>query len=68
MVGTQIIELSGIENGITIDSELEEAYYGDALKNDQMTGEFPVPGSGKTAVSRTGNVNSVSMIPGRVSL
>jgi phage-related protein len=69
LVGTRIIQLTGIENGITLDSELQEAYYGNELKNTQMTGEFPVLGAGNTAVSWTGgSVTSVSVTPRWVSL
>ena len=69
LVGTRIIQLTGIENGITLDSELQEAYYGNELKNTQMTGEFPVLGAGNTAVSWTGgNVMSVMIKPRWVAL
>ena len=69
LVGTQIIEFEGIEDGIILDSELQEAYWNDTLKNSCMTGEFPVLGEGNTAVSWTGgNVTSVSVIPRWVSL
>ena len=69
LVGVQIIELEGIEGGIVLDSELQEAYWNDALKNNCMTGEFPVLGVGNTAISWTGgNVTSVNIIPRWVSL
>ena len=69
LVGTQIIELEGFEDGIILDSELQEAYWNDTLKNSCMTGEFPVLGEGNTAVSWTGgNVTSVSITPRWVSL
>ena len=69
LVGTQIIELEGIENGIILDSELQEAYRNDVLKNGCMTGEFPVLGEGNTAISWTGGtVTQVSVIPRWVSL
>ncbi len=69
LVGTRIIQLSGIEDGIVLDSELQEAYYGNELKNTQMTGEFPVLGPGNTAISWTGwNVTSVKVTPRWVSL
>ena len=69
LVGTQIIELEGIENGIILDSELQEAYWNDVLKNGCMTGEFPVLGEGNTAISWTGGtVTQVSVIPRWVSL
>ena len=69
LVGTQIIELNGIDNGIVIDSELQEAYYGNVLLNSKMTGEFPVLGEGNTAISWTGGtVASASVVPRWVSL
>ncbi len=69
LIGTQIVELEGIEGGIVLDSELKEAYWNDALINSCMTGEFPVLGEGNTAVSWTGgNVTSVSVTPRWVSL
>ncbi len=69
LVGTRIIQLSGIEDGIVLDSELQEAYYGNELKNTQMTGEFPVLGPGNTAISWTGgNVTSVKVTPRWVSM
>ena len=69
LVGTQIIELEGIENGIILDSELQEAYWNDVLKNGCMTGEFPVQGERNTAISWTGGtVLEVKIIPRWVSL
>ncbi len=69
LVGTQIIEVTGIEGGIILDSELQEAYYGNALLNTKMTGEFPVLRGGNTAISWIGgNVTSVSVTPRWVSL
>ncbi|MCR4622877.1 MAG: hypothetical protein K5663_12430 [Clostridiales bacterium] len=69
LVGTKIIQLTDIGNGITLDSELQEAYYGNELKNTQMTGEFPVLGPGNTAISWTGGtVTSVRVTPRWVSL
>ena len=69
LVGTQIIELTGIEDGIILDSELQEAYYGDTLLNANMTGAFPVLGEGNTAISWTGGaVTSVSIKPRWVTL
>ena len=66
---TRIIQLSGIEDGIVLDSELQEAYYGNELKNTQMTGEFPVLSPGNTAISWTGgNVTRVTVTPRWVSL
>ena len=69
LVGTQIIQLNGIEGGIVLDSELQEAYWDNALKNNCMTGEFPLLGEGDTAISWTGGtVTQVTVIPHWVSL
>ena len=69
LVGTQHIELEGVEGGIVLDSELQEAYWNDTLKNSCMTGEFPVLSEGNTAISWTGgNVTSVNIIPRWISL
>ena len=69
LVGTQIIQLNGIEGGIILDSELQEAYWENVLKNSCMTGEFPLLGEGDSAVSWTGgSVSEVKVIPRWVSL
>ncbi len=69
LVGTQVIELEGIDNGIAIDSELQEAFWENVLKNSCMTGEFPLLGEGNTAISWTGGtVAQVMVIPRWVSL
>ena len=69
LVGTQIIQLNGIDGGIILDSELQEAYWDGVLKNSSMTGEFPVLGEGNTAISWTGGtVSEVMIIPQWVSL
>ncbi len=64
LVGMQIIQLNGIEGGIVLDSELQEAYWNSALKNNCMTGEYPTLGDGNTAISWTGGtVTEVRIIP-----
>ena len=64
LVGMQIIQLNGIEGGIVLDSELQEAYWNSALKNNCMTGEFPTLGEGNTAISWTGGtVTEVRIVP-----
>ncbi len=69
LVGTQIIQLKGIINGIVLDSDLQEAYWENTLKNSSMTGEFPVLGEGSTAISWTGgSVSEVKVTPRWVSL
>ncbi len=69
LVGIQIIQLNDIEGGIVLDSELQEAYWNSALKNNCMTGEFPVLGEGNVAISWTGGtVAQVTVTPRWVSL
>ena len=64
LVGMQIIQLNGIEGGIVLDSELQEAYWNSALMNNCMTGEFPTLGEGNMAISWTGGtVTEVRVVP-----
>ncbi len=62
MVGLEIIELIGISQGITIDSALQEAYWGSANMNNSMIGIYPLLGPGRTAVSWEGSVSSVEIV------
>lgn len=68
MVGTTIIELTGIDGHIIINSELQEAYKitdaqtGTAtLQNDKMAGEFPRLTPGLNGISWTGTVSAVDV-------
>ena len=63
MIGTKIIELTGITSSITIDSVLQEAYNGTSDMNAHMSGEFPVLKSGMNAISWSGNVTSIVVQP-----
>ena len=63
MVGTKIIELTGITSSITIDSVLQEAYNGTSDMNAHMSGEFPILKPGMNAISWNGNVSSVVVQP-----
>ena len=63
MVGTTIVELTGISESIVIDSVLQEAYLGNTLMNDHMSGEFPVLRPGMNAISWTGEVARVVVRP-----
>ena len=63
MVGMTVIELEGISGSITLNSVLQEAYSGTAGMNNAMSGEFPVLLPGANAISWTGNVTSLKVIP-----
>jgi len=63
MVGMSIIELSGVNGSITLDTPLMEAYNNGISANRQMSGDFPTLGTGATAVSWTGNVSRVTVQP-----
>ena len=63
MVGTTIVELEDISGSIFLDCALKEAYLGNALMNDHMTGEFPVLKPGANAVSWSGTVTKVEIKP-----
>ena len=63
MVGTQIVELTDIEDSITLNTSLMEAYKGDLSMNGCMSGEFPVLKPGANAISWSGNVTKVEVQP-----
>lgn len=63
MVGTQIVELTDIEDSITLNTSLMEAYKGDLSMNSCMSGEFPVLTPGANAISWSGNVTKVEVQP-----
>ena len=63
MVGTQIVELTDIEDSITLNTPLMEAYKGDLSMNSCMSGEFPVLNPGANAISWSGSVTKVEVQP-----
>lgn len=63
MIGQKFIELEGITGSVTIDSVLKEAYSGDTLMNEKMTGEFPVFQPGSNAISWAGDVSRIVVTP-----
>ena len=63
MVGTQIVELTDIEDSITLNTSLMEAYKGDLSMNSCMSGEFPTLLPGSNVISWTGNVTKVVVLP-----
>ena len=63
MVGTTIVELTDVSQNIVINSVLKEAYKGNTLMNDHMSGDFPVLKPGLNAISWSGDVTTVIVKP-----
>ena len=51
------------ETEVVIDSEKEDAYLGDVLKNRNMNGEFPTLLSGTNIIEWSGYVESIEILP-----
>jgi predicted phage tail component-like protein len=49
------------ENTVLLDSEKQDAYWGDTLKNRNMYGEFPVFEKGNNVISWSGSVESIQI-------
>ena len=65
VVGTHRVTLSEVSDGLTIDSELQDAYNGTANKNSVISLEngFPELGPGLTAIGYSGGITRVEVIP-----
>ena len=63
MVGMTIVELTGVNGSITLDTPRMEAYCGNVSANMKVSGEYPMLGTGATAVSWSGNVSKVIVQP-----
>ena len=51
------------ETEVVIDSEKEDAYLGEVLKNRHMNGEFPVLLAGTNIIEWSGDVESIEILP-----
>lgn len=51
------------ETEVIIDSESQDAYLGNVLKNRNMTGEFPILSAGENTISWNGDVTSITIEP-----
>lgn len=51
------------ENEVYVDSEKEDAYLGNVLKNRNMNGEFPVLIPKTNKIEWTGDIESISILP-----
>ena len=63
MVGMTIIQLEGVNGSITIDTPLMETYAGPVSANNRMSGDFPLLQPGANAVSWSGAVTKVEIVP-----
>ena len=63
MVGMTIVELTGVNGSITLDTPRMEAYSGNVSANMKVSGEYPMLGAGATAISWSGNVSRVTVQP-----
>ena len=63
MVGLQIIELVNNPGNIVIDTSRMESYSGSKNLNSSMRGEYPILKPGTNAISWTGNVTNLNIIP-----
>lgn len=65
-IGTTVVSISDLTNGIIIDSEIQDAYMNMVNKNNliKLSGnKFPVLEPGLNAVAFTGGVTSVEVVP-----
>ena len=63
IVGMTIVELTGVNGSITLDTPRMEAYCGNVSANMKVSGEYPMLGTGATAISWSGNVSRVTVQP-----
>lgn len=64
-VGGSTITIAGVEGGLTIDSDTQDAYDGTTNKNSIITvsGGFPVLAFGETIVAFSGGITAVQITP-----
>ena len=63
IVNGEFIELTDIEGGITLNSEILEACHANTLMNEHMDGEFPRLKPGNNLISWSGDVTSLVIQP-----
>ncbi len=62
-VGDYTVSISDISTSITLDSSIQRAYTGSTARDGAVTGLYPVLAAGSNAVSWTGSVTKVTIIP-----
>lgn len=63
IVNGSFVELEGIEDSITLNSVIQEAYQGETLLNEKMDGEFPMLKPGNNLISWTGDISRLVIAP-----
>ena len=62
-VNDELVEVKNINEGITIDSEMQEAYYNNDNLNHQMLGDFPIFEIGENKIRLEGNIDKIEILP-----
>lgn len=63
-VNDELVEVKNINEGITIDSQMQEAYYNDNNLNHQMSGSFPTFEIGENVIKLEGNnIDKIEILP-----
>lgn len=62
-INDNVINLNQLSGPITLDSNIENAFYGTVNMNNKMEGEFPTFKTGENNISWVGNVNKLIITP-----
>lgn len=64
MIGSYLVTVNALDGSLTLDSETQNAYSGTINKNNDVSAAaFPVLEAGESAVTFSGGITSVSIIP-----
>jgi len=63
VLNSKTINLTNVDDYVTIDSKIMDAYRDTTLKNSEMTGDFPELIVGENVISWTGTVTKVEVTP-----
>ena len=63
VINDTVVELEGVEEGIILNSAIQEAYQGETLHNEKMEGEFPVLKPGENLISWSGDITRLVIAP-----
>lgn len=62
-VGDYTVTISDIDGSITLDSSIQRSYSGSTARDGAVTGIYPILSAGSNAISWTGSVTKVTIIP-----